>query len=64
MAVVGLLIYIAYSLDQQPHYQIAGTGEVIWKLDTQTGSLERCYPKVEALPNGQSYIAVECDPDD
>ncbi|OYV42341.1 MAG: hypothetical protein B7Z75_13250 [Acidocella sp. 20-57-95] len=58
-----LLGYIAYLLANQPHYQIAAGGEVVWKLDTQTGQLQRCYPKVEALPNIPSYIEVVCDPD-
>ena len=60
---VCLLGYIAYLLANQPHYQIAGSGEVVWKLDTKTGELERCYPRVDPLPTGQTYTGVVCDPD-
>jgi hypothetical protein len=63
LIVIGLLGYIAYSLSQQSHYQIAGGGDVVWKIDTQSGSLERCYPKADALPTGQTYVEVVCDPD-
>ncbi len=56
--------FIAYALMNTPHYQISGAGEVVWKVDTQTGSLERCYPKVETVSSTVSYIEVVCDPDD
>jgi hypothetical protein len=31
LIVIGLLGYIAYSLSQQSHYQIAGGGDVVWR---------------------------------
>lgn len=63
IAGVCLLAYLSYLLANQPHYQISGGADVVWKLDTKTGALERCYPKADSLPTGQTYIEVVCDPD-
>lgn len=62
VGIFGLLAYIAYTLSNLPHYQIAGAGEVIWKIDTQTGALQRCHPKIVNIPTGGSYVDITCDP--